>query len=140
MHLTNPANAKCALFTPSKGGAFLSRGRMDVSFFESWGLSKSKNMEIKIQLPNPDDYKSAVPQWFAQMRISLKAAEKTYQEWTKGLTEEEKENAYINVGVPYELQETLLKQTTSDGSFAVNDGKTTSDFIQENLYLSVWSA
>ena len=46
-------------------------------------------MELKVNLPNPDDM--SIEQWFSQMRISLKAAEKAYQEALKNLTEELRE-------------------------------------------------
>ncbi len=45
-------------------------------------------MELKVNLPNPDEM--SIEQWFSQMRISLKAAEKAYQEVFKNLTEEER--------------------------------------------------
>ena len=50
-------------------------------------------MEIKVNLPNP--YEMSPEQFFAQMRISLKAAEKTYQEANKNLTEEQIEEKEI---------------------------------------------
>lgn len=55
-------------------------------------------MEIKIQLPNPDDYQYAggVEKFFTQMRISLKAVEKTYQEAVKDLPEEDKDTVFLS--------------------------------------------
>lgn len=55
-------------------------------------------MEIKIQLPNPDDYQydGGVAKFFTQMRISLKAAEKTYQEAVKDLPKENTDNVYLS--------------------------------------------
>lgn len=50
-------------------------------------------MQLKVNLPNP--YELEPEQFFAQMRIALKAAEKTYQEAIKGLTEEELEGFYL---------------------------------------------
>lgn len=47
----------------------------------------NKAMQLKVNLPNP--YELEPEQFFAQMRISLKAAEKTYQEAIKGLTGDE---------------------------------------------------
>ena len=55
-------------------------------------------MEIKIQLPNPDDYQYAggVEKFFTQMRISLKAAEKTYQEASKDLPDNQKSEVFLS--------------------------------------------
>ena len=50
-------------------------------------------MELKVNLPNP--YELEAEHFFAQMRIALKAAEKTYQEATRGLTEKEIKNFYL---------------------------------------------
>lgn len=38
---------------------------------------------IKINLPNP--YEMSIPEFFAQMRIALKSAEKSYEEMVKGV-------------------------------------------------------
>lgn len=38
---------------------------------------------IKINLPNPREM--SVPEFFAQMKIALKSAEKSYEEITKGI-------------------------------------------------------
>lgn len=38
---------------------------------------------IKINLPNPN--KMSIPEFFAQMRIALKSAEKSYEEMVKGI-------------------------------------------------------
>lgn len=91
-------------------------------------------MQIKIQLPNPWDYQYADGpiDWFTQMRISLKAAEKTYQEATKGLTDEDKGNFQVDIGIPYEREDDLLK-TEKDMD---NDP---SGFIRKNLYVTIWS-
>ena len=50
-------------------------------------------MELSINLPNP--FELEVEQFFAQMRIALKSAEKSYQQAINGLTAEEVENIYI---------------------------------------------
>lgn len=50
-------------------------------------------MELKVNLPNP--YEMNAEEFFAQMRIALKATEKTYQQATKSLTKEEKENFWL---------------------------------------------
>ena len=50
-------------------------------------------MELKVNLPDP--YELEAEHFFAQMRIALKAAEKTYQEAIRGLTKEEIENFYL---------------------------------------------
>lgn len=49
-------------------------------------------MQIRIQLPNPDDYRHSMERWFAQMRVSLMAAEKTYKEALLDLIEEQKKD------------------------------------------------
>ncbi len=101
-------------------------------------------MEIKIQLPNPDEYQyhRGVADWFSQMRICLKAAEKTYQEAVKGLTDKEDDEPthWVEIDVPYELQDELIKGSTPDGETSVHNGRTTSEFIHGNLYIRVWSA
>lgn len=93
-------------------------------------------MEIKIQLPNPDDYqyRGGVAEWFSQVRISLKAAEKTYQEATKDLTrEDEEENLLymVEIGVPFELEDKIIEQAKEDGSLRTA--------LQRNLCVRVWS-
>ncbi len=50
-------------------------------------------MELKVNLPSP--YELEAEQFFAQMRIALKAAEKTYQQAIKDLTGAELENVFI---------------------------------------------
>lgn len=89
-------------------------------------------MEIKIQLPNPDDYENAVEQWFSQMRISLKAAEKTYQEATKDLTDEARKQYYVDIGIPLAVEQVELM-----GKIYPADG--ISDIINENICIRVWS-
>ena len=59
-------------------------------------------MELKVNLPNPYKVENA-EEFFAQMRISIKAAEKTYQQATKNLTEEEIKKA--NFWIALELTE-----------------------------------
>lgn len=51
-------------------------------------------MQLKVNLPNP--YELDPEHFFAQMRIALKAAEKTYQEATRGLTEEELQDYWLS--------------------------------------------
>lgn len=51
-------------------------------------------MQLKVNLPNP--YELEPEQFFAQMRIALKAAEKTYQEAIRGLTEEDIQNHWLS--------------------------------------------
>lgn len=55
-------------------------------------------MLFKIGLPNPNDMKPEM--FFAQSRIMLKAAEKAYEEATKNLSEEDKENIFIMYRFP----------------------------------------
>ena len=50
-------------------------------------------MLFKIGLPNPNEMKPLM--YFAQARIALKAAEKAYEEATKNLSEEEKEDFFM---------------------------------------------
>lgn len=91
-------------------------------------------MEIKIQLPNPDDYQYAngVAAWLSQMRISLKAAEKTYQEATKDLTDEARKQYYVDIGIPLAVEQVELM-----GKIYPADG--ISDIINENICIRVWS-
>lgn len=58
-------------------------------------------MEIKIQVPNPDDYQGNHLEWFAQMRNVLKAAEKIYQQEINGLTEEQKTEVWCDVEIDF---------------------------------------
>ena len=53
---------------------------------------------FKIALPNP--WEMSAEDFFSQMRVVLKATEKSYQEITKGLTEEQKENYFIGFRLP----------------------------------------
>lgn len=55
-------------------------------------------MQLKVNLPNP--YELDAEQFFAQMRISLKAAEKTYQESIKNLPEENKKDVSFYFSLP----------------------------------------
>lgn len=50
-------------------------------------------MKLKVNLPNP--YELEPEHFFAQMRIALKAAEKTYQEAMRGLTKEEIQDYWL---------------------------------------------
>lgn len=90
-------------------------------------------MELRIQVPNPDDYsrtKGEVKAWLSQIRVSLKAAEKTFEEATKNLPDEEACGVFIDLGIPQEFHETL-KRTLEE-----KDG--VSEFINTHLYLRVW--
>ncbi len=59
-------------------------------FFEKGKSSIKSKYMIKINLPNPREM--TVPEFFAQMKIALKSAEKSYEEIIRGLDEEEKKN------------------------------------------------
>lgn len=67
-------------------------------------------MLFKIGLPNPYEMKTAM--FFTQMRIAIKACEKAYEEATKDLTEEQKENCWIAYNQP-RLQKSLKESDTS---------------------------
>lgn len=69
-------------------------------------------MEIKIQVPNPDDYQSSYNEWFVQMRNVLKAAEKIYQQEISNLTEEN----YQDVWVDFELSDKQLEKEIEEGT------------------------
>ena len=60
-------------------------------FFDFWGQFNFTKM-IKINLPNPREM--SIAEFFAQMRIALKSAEKSYEEMKKGmeLTEDKEDN------------------------------------------------
>lgn len=63
---------------------------------------------MKLQLPNPDDV--SAEQWFAQMRIVLKAAEKMHQEMVANLEKEEsKEKPWIRFDFGEKLKEESVK-------------------------------
>jgi hypothetical protein len=63
-------------------------------------------MLIKIGLPNP--YMMKTEMFFTQMRIAIKACEKAYEEATKDLTEEQKEDCWLAYRHP-DLEEALKK-------------------------------
>lgn len=93
-------------------------------------------MDIKIQLPNPDDYQyhGGTKDWFAQLGISIKAAEKTYLQATKDLTEEDEKDEplyMVEIGVPYQMEDKILEEAKEEGSLR-------SPLIK-NLCLRVWS-
>ena len=53
-------------------------------------------MKLKIGFPNPWEFQGKnAEQFFVQMRIALKASEKTYQEYVKSLTSEEEESIWL---------------------------------------------
>lgn len=58
-------------------------------------LQQLKDKQLKVHLPSPYEDGTDIKQWFALMRVALKAAEKTYEEAVKGLTEEDKNNFYL---------------------------------------------
>ena len=71
-------------------------------------------MEIKIPLPNPDEVNAE--QFFAQMRISLKAAEKSYQLALHNFTDEE-EKPWLRFDLRDDVEEKLesvLPDCTND--------------------------
>jgi predicted aldo/keto reductase-like oxidoreductase len=88
-------------------------------------------MEMKIQLPCPDS--TSAEQWFAQMRIALKAAEKMYQESVKNLTEEEKADEsslpWIRFTLDHELVDNILKGEASEEGI--------DEWIQSSIYIQV---
>lgn len=54
-------------------------------------------MTLKINFPNPWEFQGEnVGQFFAQMRIAIKSAEKVYEGAIKGLTEEEKKGFWVS--------------------------------------------
>ena len=54
-------------------------------------------MKLRISFPNPWEFQGKnVEQFFAQMRIALKAAEKTYQEYVKDLTKEKVDDVWLS--------------------------------------------
>lgn len=86
-------------------------------------------MQIRIQLPNPDDYRHSMERWFAQMSVSLKAAEKTYKEALVDLTEEEKKDDDCTPWIRFRLVEN--EHDKLDGLL--------DESLQENLFLEVAS-
>lgn len=68
-------------------------------------------MLFKIGLPNP--YQSTPKEFFTQIRIAIKATEKAYEEATKNLTEEEKENYWIGFYQP-DLSQSLKEKLDLD--------------------------
>lgn len=75
----------------------------------TFGRLSKTIMEIKIPLPNPDDV--SAEQFFAQMRISLKAAEKSYQLAVNNLTKEkdgkEPEKPWLRFRLRNDIEEKL---------------------------------
>jgi hypothetical protein len=56
---------------------------------------------FKIALPNPSEFEYDFKSYFAQMKIAIKAAEKSYEQLTKNLTEEQlKDYLYITYRFP----------------------------------------
>ena len=50
---------------------------------------------FKIALPIPSEFENDIPSFLAQMKIAIKATEKSYEQITKNLTDEQKQNFYI---------------------------------------------
>lgn len=91
------------------------------------GVAPNKT-EMKIQLPNPSDF--TVEQWFAQVRIVLKSAEKIYQKMVEDYGKENPEEGGNNPWVTLRLEETLLK--------SIEDlGIDIDDELPKNLYLEI---
>lgn len=82
-------------------------------------------MQIRIQLPNPDDYRHSMERWFAQMNVSLKAAEKTYKEALLDLTEEQKKEEDLLPWIRFKLSD--------------NETEDIDESLQTDLFLEVAS-
>lgn len=63
---------------------------------------------IKINLPNP--LEMSIPSFFAQMRIALKAAEKSYEEMKKAVDPEKVEDMFVAFHHPSELEQEIDKK------------------------------
>lgn len=76
-------------------------------------------MQLKVNLPSPYEDGTDIKQWFALMRVALKAAEKTYEEAVKGLTDEEIKNLwYVRFGSSFmELPEVKKLEEEVDGEY-----------------------
>lgn len=72
-------------------------------------------MEIKIQVPNPDDYQGNQLEWFKQLRTVIRSAEKIYQQEISNLTEEN----YSNVWVDFVIDEKVVEEKEKEGSLNV---------------------
>ena len=66
-------------------------------------------MKLKVHLPSPYEDGTDIKQFFALMRVAIKAAEKTYEEAIRGLTEEEKENFYLRFNNAFNEEEKVKK-------------------------------
>ena len=67
---------------------------------------------ITINLPNPNEM--SIPSFFAQMRIALKAAEKSYEEIEKATDPEQEDRPYILFGLPVVLENELEDKGIDD--------------------------
>lgn len=73
---------------------------------------------FKIALPNPSDYENDFILFLNQMKVAIKATEKSYEQLTKDLTEEEKQNFYFIYRFPQiDLYE---REQDSDGFVKVH--------------------
>lgn len=68
-------------------------------------------MNFKVSLPNPDN--GTPEEFFTQIRIVIKACEKSYQEMTKDLTQEEKEKSFY-LAFRYPTLEDKMDKIDSD--------------------------
>ena len=82
---------------------------------------------IKINLPNPRGM--STPEFFAQMRIALKSAEKSYEEMIKGIELTEENNPWISFRMLNELE--VL------GNFADKIPLATSEDEWQEIYLEI---
>lgn len=81
-------------------------------------------MEIKIQVPNPDDYQGNQLEWFKQLRTVIRSAEKIYQQEISNLTEEN----YSNVWVDFVIDSKVVEEKEKEGSLNV--------FIEDRDYFN----
>ena len=60
---------------------------------------------LKVNFPSPYEDGTDIKQFFALMRVALKAAEKTYEEAVKGLTNEDKEDFFLRFNNAFQVEE-----------------------------------
>jgi len=73
---------------------------------------------LKINLPSPYEDETDIKQWFALMRVALKATEKTYEEFVKNLTEEERKNVNLRFNNSFdELEKVKRLQEELDSDY-----------------------
>ena len=74
---------------------------------------------LKINLPSPYEDETDIKQWFALMRVALKATEKTYEEFVKNLTEEERKNVNLRFNNSFdELEKVKRLQEELDSDYS----------------------